>query len=142
MIAPVAGSGSCPSWIARVSKSMPRSLRVRDVFGAEDAGQARERRVERVVEVRPDSGLGVERLHDEAAFAAVVLEVGTADQAVAPEERQDVVAVHALVLALVDLDHVAEAEDPLEVGAVPDEVVERAEEDGARERTVRLRPGR
>jgi hypothetical protein len=55
----------------------------------------------------------------------VVLEVGAADEAVLPEQREHVVAVDPLGLALVDLDHVAEAEDALEERPVPDEVVER-----------------
>ena len=60
------------------------------------------------------------------------------------EERQDVVAVDPLGLAFVDLDHVPEAEDALEKGAIPDEVVERGEEHApaARGRPARRPPGR
>ena len=52
----------------------------------------------------------MEAPHAQHAFRPVGLEVGTPDDPVAGEQRQDVVAVRALVLALVDLDHVAEAE--------------------------------
>ena len=45
------------------------------------------------------------------------------------------------MLALVDLDHVAEAEEPLEQRPIPEQVVERAEEDGRRRRAVELRLG-
>ena len=55
-------------------------------------------------------GSRMERLHDERALGALGLEVGAADEAVAPQERQHVVAVDALVLPLVDLDQVVEAE--------------------------------
>ena len=75
------------------------------------------------------------------ALGAVGLEVGAADEPVAGEQRQHVVAVRALVLALVDLDHVAEAEEPLEEWAVPEQVVEGAEEHGRRRGAVELRLG-
>src|SRR3954453_683390 len=113
MMAPVAGSGSWPSWIARVSKSMRKSLRVGDALSADDARQARQRGVEHVVELCAHAGLGVERLQDETALGAVVFQVGATDEPVAPQKRKDVVAVHAVRLPLVDLDHVPEAEDPL-----------------------------
>ena len=80
----------------------------------------------------------MERLHAQHALGAVVLQVGAADEPVAPEQRQDVVAVDALVLALVDLDHVPEAEDALEERPVPDEVVERGEQERRRQRAARL----
>jgi hypothetical protein len=54
-----------------------------------------------------------------------VLQVGAADEPIAAQEREHVIAVDALVLALVDLDHVAKAEDALEVAPVPQQVVER-----------------
>ena len=108
----------------------------------EHAGEAAERRVEARREVAADAGLGMERLDAEDALGAVVLQVGAADEAVAPQQRQHVVAVHALVLALVDLDHVPEAEHALEVGAVPDEVVEGREEHRGRQRATRLDVGR
>ena len=56
----------------------------------------------------------MEAAHVEDALRTVRLEVGAAQDPVAGEQRQDVVAVRALVLALVDLDHVAKAEEPLE----------------------------
>ena len=46
----------------------------------------------------------------------VGLQVGAPDEPVAEQQGQDVVAVHALVLALVDLDHVVEAEQAPENG--------------------------
>ena len=82
--------------------------------------------------------LGVEASHVEHALRAVGLEVGAADDPVAGEQRQHVVAVRALVLALVDLDHVVEAEEPLEQRPVPEQVVEGAEEDGRRGLAVEL----
>ena len=45
------------------------------------------------------------------------------------------------MLALVDLDHVAKAEEPLEQRPVPDQVVEGAEEDGRGRIAVELRGG-
>ena len=70
----------------------------------------------------------MERLHEQRPPGPIGLEVGAADEPVPPEEREHVVAVDPLGLALVDLDHVAEAEDALEEGPVPDEVVERRDE--------------
>ena len=75
--------------------------------------------------------LEVERAHAQDALAAVGLQVGAPDEPVAVEEGQHVVAVFPLGAALVDLDHVAEAEDPLDEGPVPEHVVERAEQDAA-----------
>src|SRR5579864_4996520 len=123
MIAPVAGSGSCPSWIARVSKSMRRILRTHDALGPQHPGEPGERGVEGVVERAAYARLGVEGLDRERSVGAVVLEVGAADEPVAAEERQHVVPVDPLRLALVDLDHVPEAEAALEERPVPDEVV-------------------
>ena len=74
-------------------------------------------------------------------LGSVVLEVGAADEPVFPEQREHVVAVDPLGLALVDLDHVAEAEDALEERPVPDEVVERREEQRGRHASVRLDVG-
>ncbi len=72
----------------------------------------------------------------------IVLEVGAAHEPVFPEQREDVVAVDPLGLALVHLDHVAKAEDALEERPVPHEVVERREEQGRRYGSVRLGVGR
>src|SRR5262249_43964272 len=82
-------------------------------------------------ETSPHAGLGREPLDPEHAVVAVGLHVGAPDEAVAEQEGQHVVAVHALVLALVDLDHVVEAEQAPEERAGPGEVVERAEEGGS-----------
>src|SRR5690242_686243 len=59
-------------------------------------------------------GLGMEAPHVQHALCAVGLEVGATDDPVAGEQWQHVVAVLTLVLTLVDLDHVAKAEEPLE----------------------------
>ena len=67
----------------------------------------------------------MERERTQHAGRAVGLQVGAADQAVAAQEREHVVAVPPLVGRLVDLDHVAEAEEPLGERAIPDQVVER-----------------
>src|SRR5262245_2150838 len=143
MTEPVVSSGSCPAWIARVSKSTREAYRRRlllerprwRALGAlepDDAEQLRERLVDRLVERArgADARLPVEALEAEDALGAVGLQVAAADDPVPPQERQHVVAVHALVRALVDLDHVLEAEEAAQERAVPDEVVERAEEDG------------
>ena len=60
-------------------------------------------------------GSGWNALTTSVPLGALVLQVGAADEPVAPQQRQHVVAVDPLGLALVDLDHVAEAEDALEV---------------------------
>ena len=75
------------------------------------------------------------------ALGTVGLQIGAPDEAVAGEQRQDVVAVHALVLALVHLDHVPEAEHALEQRPVPDEVVERADEHRRRGSAAELGAG-
>ena len=59
---------------------------------------------------------------------AVGLEVDARDQRLAEQEGQDVVAVHALWRRGVDLDPVAEAEQALGRGRVPDQRVERGEQ--------------
>ncbi len=85
-------------WYRRPSQPHARRARAR--------GRARRR-------ARPSARtpvLAVERVHAQRALGAVGLEVGAADDAVAPEERQHVVAVPALGLRLVDLDQVVEAE--------------------------------
>src|SRR4249920_1861824 len=71
----------------------------------------------------------MQRLHDERSFASLRLEIGATDDPVAPEERQDVVAELALRRRLVDLDQMVEAEGTPRERAVPEEVVERGEED-------------
>src|SRR5262249_31311254 len=79
----------------------------------------------------PDSRLEVEGPHEKLPRRPIRLQVGTADEPISIQERQHVVAVDALVLAFVDLDHMAEAEDPLEERAIPEHVVERREQYGA-----------
>ena len=75
-----------------------------------------------------DSGLGERALHPQHARGAVGLEVDPGHQLAVEQEREHVVAVLALRLGHVDLDAVAEAEDPLGAGALPDQRVERAQQ--------------
>ena len=50
------------------------------------------------------------------------------DEAIAQEEWQDVIAVRPLLRRRVDLDAIAEAEQPLGAGALPDKRIERREQ--------------
>ena len=77
--------------------------------------------------------------HAQHTLGAIRLQVGAAEKAVAGEQRQDVVPVDALGLALVDLDHMLEAEEPLEQRPVPHQVVERAHQHRRRRGAVELR---
>ena len=87
--------------------------------------------------------LAVEGPDDERALLPLRLQVGAADDPVAAQEREHVVAVLPLGARLVDLDQVVEAEDPARERSVPEQVVERREEDGcARGRAVELGVGR
>ena len=90
------------------------------------------------------SRLEVERLDASTLSLRSVFRSARPTSRSPPEERQDVVAVDALVLALVDLDQVAEAEHALDERPVPEQVVERAR--GARRRSglrrARRRPAR
>ena len=97
--------------------------------------------LERLVEAPADARLGREALDLEHAAGPVGLQVGAADEAVADEQRQHVVAVDPLVLALVDLDQVVEAEEPPQERPVPHQVVERAEEHRRGGRAVELGAG-
>ena len=109
------------------------------------AGEPVERRVERVVERAggADAVLAVEGPDDEAPLLPLRLEVGAADDPVAAQEREHVVAVLPLRRRLVDLDQVVEAEDPPRERAVPEQVVERREQHGgARGGPVELGVGR
>src|SRR5918998_245378 len=108
MTAPVVGSASWPSWIARVSNSMLWMLvrRELDALGAEKAREAPERAVE-AGEIAV--GLRVDPVDAEHACAAVVLGVDPPDQTLPPENGQDEVPVLALRLRDVDLHPVAEA---------------------------------
>ena len=86
------------------------------------------------------AGLQVGRQHPQAARLAVAPEVDARHQTVAQQERQHVVAVGPLVGRRVDLDPVAEAEQPLGARALPDQRVERRQQ-GARLDPAR-QPGR
>ena len=75
----------------------------------------------------------MERQRTKRAGRAVGLQVGAADEAVAAAGTGARSSRRcALVRRLVDLDHVAEAEEPLGNEAIPDQVVERGEQDGRR----------
>ena len=83
MIAPVAGSGSWPSWIARVSKSI-RSM----LTSARGRPEARPgRRASRLARLPPEA------LDGERVRLPVEDGLDAADEPVAAEDRQDVVAV-------------------------------------------------
>src|SRR3954454_3675452 len=131
---PVVGSGSWPAWIARVSKSID-SAYCQPQGAGEPCRGAREGLVEPAAHAR----LRREPLDLQHAASAVGLEIGPPDEAVADEERQHVVAVHALVRALVDLDQVLEAEEAAKKAAVPHQVVERRDENGGRRSAVERR---
>src|SRR5579862_402168 len=108
---------------------------------AEGSREPECRAFELLVQIAAHGGLPCEALDLQHAARTVGLQVGAADEAVADEERQDIVAVDALGLALVDLDHVLEAEEAAQERAIPDEVVERTDEDGHGRRSVELRSG-
>ena len=74
-----------------------------------------------------------------APACAVGLEVDPRDEPVAEQERQHVVAVHALGRRHVDLDPVAEAEQPLDARALPDQRVERPDQRPRRRRAAARR---
>src|SRR3954468_6194049 len=122
MMAPVAGSGSCPAWIARVSNSMRTMLdELRIQPPRKLAQRLRERR--RLLPVLPPRAE-----HAQFARLAVVDRLDAADDAVAAQDRQHVVAVLALRQRHVHLQPVAEAPQRLGAVAVGDELVERREE--------------
>src|SRR4051794_30806505 len=147
MIAPVAGSGSCPAWMARVSNSMrpmlPPPVRVTastptalassavalHPLEAENAYEPRRGALQRVVEPAANLRLRREPPDPQHALRSVRLEIRAPNDPVVEQEREDVVAVDTLVLALVDLDHVLEAEHARHERAVPHQVVERAQQD-------------
>ena len=132
MTAPVAGSGSWPSWIARVSKSISamRSSEPAAPGPAQRRGRARpaaRRRSHQTPFTRSTSRLAVEDGLDPP------------DDPVAAQDRQDVVAVLALRLRHVHLEPVVEAPERLGAVAVVDEPVERGEERRARSAPARRR---
>ena len=96
-----------------------------DALEAEDAGEAVGGPFELRVDVAANLRLAGELPDAQDALGPVGLHVGSAEEAVACEQRQDVVPVDPLVLALVHLDQVLKAEQPLQQRPVPDEVVER-----------------
>src|SRR5262245_43075643 len=105
-----------------------------DMLEPDRAPEPVERAVEGVVESGRTANprLEVERLHHERSLGALGLEVGAADDAVSPDERQDVVAELPLVRALVHLDQVVELEDATRERPVPEEVVEGGDENCGR----------
>src|SRR3954470_614092 len=131
-------SSSCARTAIRRASSIVTS-RALDTLEAGYAGGAARGFLQLRVDVAAALRLRREAANAQDPFGPVRLHVGAADEAVAGEERQDVVAVLPLVLALVDLDHVLEAEQALEQWAVPHEVVERADEHRRRGVGVELR---
>src|SRR5262245_18315127 len=118
-MAPVALSGCCPSWMARVSKCIARMLLTS--LRAEPGTEARERLVgaRRVAPRAQDL---------ELVRRAVEARLDAAHDAVADENGEDVVAVLALRLRDVHLEPVAEVEERLGAIAVVDEPIERGQE--------------
>src|SRR5690348_12433697 len=108
MIAPVAASGSCPTWIARVSKSSSSSATSWSLtfhpLETEEAGKSGRRAFELCLDVAAHARLRREAADAEHALGPVGLHVGTAHETIAGQEREHVVAELALVLTLVDLD--------------------------------------
>src|SRR3954451_12661051 len=131
MMAPVAGSGSCPAWIARVSNSMRTMLDELRIQPPRQLAQ-RPRERHRLLPVLPPRAK-----HAELARLPVVHRLDTADDASPAQDRQHVVAVFALRLRNVHLQPVAEPPQRLGPVAVGDEPVERREEgDAVAERRV------
>jgi hypothetical protein len=112
----------------RAADAAPEAPLALDRFEPQRAGKTRGGTVERVVESAADPRLGREALDLEDPAAAVGLQIGAARKAVAEEEREHVVPVGPLVLALVHLDQVVEAEQAPQERPVPHQVVERAQE--------------
>src|SRR5436190_13306090 len=83
-----------------------------------------------------DSRLGECRLHAQHSARTVRLQVDARHELVTEEEREDVVAVHAVDRRDVDLDAVVESEDAPRAAALPDQRVER------RQQRVRVDGGR
>src|SRR5438105_15866617 len=82
-----------------------------EILGAEEGGEARERLVQ-------PRGVAPSAEHLEPPRLAVEARLDAADELVADEDRQDVVAVLALRRRHVHLEPVAEAEERLGAGAV------------------------
>ena len=112
----------------RAADAAPEGRLALDRLEPERAREPRRGALERLVEAAAHARLGREALDLQHAARAVRLQVGAADDAVADEQRQHVVAEHALVLALVDLDQVVEAEQAAQERPVPHQVVERAQQ--------------
>src|SRR4051794_21858216 len=126
MIAPVAESGSCPSWIARVSKSIGHRL---DEFCVEPACEILQRALHRVRATFPPGSEDAQH-----PGPAIVERLDPPDDAVAPQDRQDVVAVLALCLRDVHLEAVEEVPEGERAVAVVDQAVEGGQEGDARGR--------
>src|SRR5215217_447774 len=127
-----ARGGRCGARMARPAREEAARLALADdALEADRASQPRRGTLQRIVEAAADARLGRELPDPEDALAAVGLQVGAADEPVSDEQREDVIAVDPLRLALVDLDHVHEPEEPREEWPVPHQVVERTQENGA-----------
>src|SRR5438128_5475485 len=111
MTEPVAGSGSWPSWIARVSKSMypilvtevgppdrRHAARIVDLLRAEPFREAPHGTSDSRACPLRCARLGEDALHAQHLALAVEDRLDAPDDAIAPEDGQDVVAVLALRL--------------------------------------------
>src|SRR6478672_13113007 len=117
-MAPVAESGFCPAWIARVSNSIAVILvTVLDLPDIEEVSKACKRLV-RARRISP----GTEDL--ERLRLSVEPRLDATDESVPDEDRQDVVAVLALRLWHVHLESVPEVEQLLRAVAIVDQAVE------------------
>src|SRR5579872_1807756 len=106
-------SRSCARTAIRRASAIPTS-RMRDALEPDRAREPAGRALQLVEDVAARPGLGCEGADAEHALGAVGLHVGAAEEAVARQQGQHVVAVDAFGLALVHLDHVPEPEQALE----------------------------
>src|SRR3954447_16586560 len=133
----------------RATRSSPTCRRTRrhgDAAEPEPAREQLELLGQRVVGLGRRTVLDMGRVDAEEPGGAVGLEVDAGDERVAEQERQHVVAVDALGLGHVDLEPEADAEQALDAAALPQQVVEGAEQrarlDAARDARVAVQVGR
>src|SRR6266511_3826661 len=109
-----------------------------DLAGAEPAGKLGDGRGHALPGLRGVVGLGVDRVHRQPSRPPAVDRVDAADEPLAVQDRQDVVAELAPGRRLVDLEPEAEAEQLLGASAVGDQAVEgRQQRRAAGERPLR-----
>src|SRR5579862_2916762 len=112
-----------------------------DALEAQDSGETVCGALQFCVDVASGACFAGELADPQDALRPVGLDVGAAEEPVAGEQREDVVAIDPLVLALVDLDQMLEPEQPHQQGPVPDQVVERREKDRRGRRPIERRIG-